>query len=88
MSKTKEYFMRNDPQYKFEDLEREYLFNDILAQEDSSGYEKFKNSPDYNESDIVKKAKLEIGNAREIRVGAIKNQEELVPHSDNAGPWS
>lgn len=61
MSKTKRH-MEN----KFGDLEREYLFNDILAQDDSRNYEEFKNSINYEESDIVKKAKIILKNGREI----------------------
>lgn len=55
MSRTKEYYMKNEP-YTY-DIEREYLFNDILAKE--SEYEEYEN---FNLSN-----KIEIGDARETK---------------------
>ena len=84
MSKTKEYYMKNN---QFGDLEREYLFNDILAQEDSREYEEFINSPDYKESNIVKKAKIILGHERKIQHGLdfeIDNGERIQFEKDDS----
>lgn len=81
MSKIKEYYMeKNADNFQFGDLEREYLFNDILAQEDSRDYTEFINSPDYKESNIVKKAKIILGHGREIQI----NKEEFIFDTPNS----
>ena len=84
MSKIKEYYMEKKNNSCFGDLEREYLFNDVLAQEDGFGYESFVNSPDYKESNIVKKAKIILGHGREIQV----DKEEFIFDTADSTPKS